>query len=660
MKTLHPLVSLLTALTLGASAQEAPTSTLTTPPPAANSSSWSMIYLPDLDWNEEEIIQIIDLLNELKPNLVVSYSPCSFADKIRSLENKPKVLDKTQRTKDGEKCGVPINPLAAYVDTSTLQIIGKKENQSPHLVWISSTESKHLYHGPRNDEDERDSLAKFQVREQMIKRRGEVVFLIDPELNLSHEQDWLLPRNNVHYEQAPSAVTGLACIRPATLQHEIPAINGIAARIPVLHWIHSGSTGMEWNILPIDKGPAIQHTTYRHTQERESKIAPRVKWLMAPVAGSQVPLWMDHYLNDNPALEAGNTIQRGGMTRLFGWEEYDFQKAPFKLLDAVHHPVPDPKLQLPELPRGAVRSPNNLFSITVGQLGAQGWYPEDSDDGINIYLDDRRTNKSHHLYVSGLYGPWPTAATWFTDRYVITSGVAAPIDDWNDSNAYSTSTKPPTSLYVFDLQAGKSFTTVSYATPKTLRVGPTERIYFPNEPSYVAQNRWKFLWRKVEAGYHIKPQEAPVSIETATTTAKQLATPNLKWKDLGIWPSPETWQLVSEKEKEHSIYPEKKIQNGGHPFLTFTETTPGQRQYRLAISSIDQFHDEHALDEIVAHADLFTTGEEHMRQLNTVERVGENKQCLLLSGTFTKPNSEKGYWMRLLDLSSHRAWSAHW
>ena len=619
-----------------------------------------MVYLPDLDWSETEIKQTIDLLNDLKPTIVVSFSPCPFADQIRSLENAPKVLDKSIRNQVGEICGVPSSPYAAYLDTSTLHSVGNAKNQSPHLVWISSVESKQLYHGPRMNNDERDALTKLQVREQMAKRKGEVVFLIDPELIVPKEEEWLLPRNNVKYEQAPNAMTGLACIRPANLMKDIPAIDGIAARVPVLHWIHSGSNGMEWNIMPIDKGPAIEHSTYRHTEERVSKNTPKVKWLKAPVAKSEVPLWMDQYVNENPALETGNTIQRGGMTRLFKWIENDFRRDSFHLLDADNHPDSNPNIQLPELPRGAVRSPNNLFSITVGQMGEQGWFPVDGDDGTNTYLDDRRVNKSHLIYFSGLYDPWPTAATWFTDRYVITSGVAVPVNDWNDDNAYSNTTAPPTSLYLFDLQTGKSFTTDSYDAPDRNRIGPTERIYFPDELNYETQSRWKFLWSKVEAGYHIEALEAPVSIDVAANTAKLPANANLKWKDLGIWPSPETWELVSKKQSDHGIYPEKKIQNGGHPFLTFTEANPGQRQYKLAISSYIHFEEEYAIKEIFAHADLFTTGDGYMRQIHSVERIADQKQCLLLSGTFTKPDSKKGNWLLLLDLSKHRAWSAHW
>lgn len=621
-----------------------------------------MVYLPEIDWSEPEIKQAIDLLSDLKPSLVVSFSPCPFAEQIRNLPSKPKILDNKQRYQDGEKCGVPSNPLSAYVDTSTLHSIGKTDNQSPHLVWISSALGKSLYHGPRSNEDERGSLTKFQVREQMSKRQGEVVFLIDPELSLPNEKDWLLPRINVQYEQAISTMTGFACIRPDTLMKEIPAIYGIAARVPVLHWIHSGTYGMEWNILPIDKGPAIQHSNYRQTEENNRRAIPKVKWLRAPVASSAVPPWMDHYVNNNPALKTGNTIQRGFMTRIFSWKEYDFSRDPFKLLDTDHHPIPDPKLQLPELPRGAVRSPSNLFSITVGQMGEQGWYPVDGDDGFNTYLDDRRVNKSHLIYFSGLYSPWPTAATWFTDRYVITSGIGTPVDDWTDENAYNSSTEPPTTLYLFDLQTGKSFITASHARPKTRHASPTEKIFFPNELSYEEQARWRFLWSQVEAAYRIKPLDSPISIDVATSTAKLPVKPDLKWKDLGIWPPPETWQLVSEKKIDYSAHTENKIQDGGHPLLTYTEKTPGQRQYRFAISSFQDVHfnEEYALRNIAAHADLFTTGDLHMRQINTVERVGENNECLLLAGTFTKPNTENGNWLLLLDLSKHRAWSSHW
>lgn len=626
-----------------------------------------MVYLPDLDWSDAETKQTVEFLGLLKPDVVVSLSPCPFAEQIRNLPHKPTVLDQTLRETQGVKCGVPSIPQSTYTDTSTLHAGTSSNKNHPSLVWLSTAENKLLYNGPRDDayqNHEQHSLALQQVREQFAKRDGEIVFLIDPSSPIPHENTWFLPRHNVRYEQTETAITGFACIRPDTLQSEIPAIDGIAARVPLLHRIHSGPSGLEWNVLPIDGGPAIQDATYFQNMEKDTLIFPKTKWLKAPTKSTpEVPLWMDDYVNNNPALGTGDTIQRGAMTRRFGWHEFGPSRDPFRLLHANQNIELNPELKLPELPRGAVRSPSNLFHITVGQLDEKGRHSGEGDDGINIYLDDRRDGKSHLLYFQGLYGAWPGTATWLTDRYVITAGTAAPVDEWTDETGHNRSTKAPTSIYLFDLQTGKSFSTDSYADTKDQVSSVTEQIHFPDPSSYETQERWKFLWSKIEAGYRIKPEPAPVSIDTAVTTAKLPTGKDLKWKDLGIWPSPETWKLASGKPDEtYSAYPRPELKKSSDPLLTYTEPTQGKRHYQLAICDTDSiyFDPEITPKSITAHADLFTTGDGHLRQLHTIERIGEQKELLLLAGTYSKPNNEKGNWMLLLNSKSHRAWSAHW
>ncbi len=621
---------------------------------AVTSTPWSLVYLPNIDWSEKEIKDTLAIINDLKPNMVLSLAPCSFADQIRALESKPQVLDSSERSKQGVNCGIPNNPHSAFVDTSTLHSIVAGQQETPSLVWLSSTEAREYQsYGPRRDSRERETLADYQIREQMSKRQGEVIFLLDTDASISDEKSWSVPWNNVLYKQTPTTMTGFTCIRPVTLQTQLPAIDGIAARVPVIHRIHSGPNGMEWAVLPIDGRPAIEHHAYAIPDKKNPSITPQIQCLGAPVAPSDVPLWMDDYVNHNPALETGETVRRGVMSRLFRWQNDIPDRDTFHILHADNHPATDPKLQLPELERGAVRSPNNLFSVTVGQLDKNGFYPEEGDDGINVYLHDRRINKSLHLYFEGLYGAWPSAATWFTDRYLITSGTASPVDDWNDDTAYASSTQMPTTLYLFDFQTGKAFSTHSYNHTQTRSTAPTERIYFPDESSYKTQESWKFLWSTIEAGYGIKPAEAPISIEEAIKAAQLSPNPSLRWNDLGIWPAPETWQLATRNELDLTTGQPKIFKNGGDPFLTYTETSRGQRQYRLAISSVN-------LGEICAYADLFTTGEGYMPQLKSVVRLGDREKFLLLAGSYTKPNSENGSWMLFLDQSQLRAWSAYW
>ncbi len=663
MRTFYRFVFLCIIGNLFVLAQEVPAVDPKTSSIPVKSISWSLVYLPSIEWSETEIADALTIINDLKPNLVLSLTPCTYADQIRKLACKPQLLDRNERSKNGIKSGTPSNPHSRYIDTSTRHSIIEASQETPNLVWLSSEEfNGNGSYGPKVNVRERDALADFQIREQMTHRQGEVIFLLDTDASIADENQWSVPWNHVRYQQAPNSMTGYTCIRPATLQTHIAAIDGIATRVPVIHRIRSGANGMEWEVFPIDGRPAIQHHTIAKSERKINAPSPKVQCLKAPKVPDEVPLWMDEYVNQNPALETGKTIRRGSMSRLFRWNVEDFRRDSFHLLHANHHPVADPTMPLPELERGAVRSPSNRFSITVGQLDGNGWYPCDGDDGINVYLNDRRMNKSHLVYFQGLYGAWPSAATWFTDRYVITSGTAIPVDEYDDETGYEGSNEAPTTLYLLDLQTGKAFSTNSYAPTSARLNAPTERIFFPDASSYETQVTWKFLWQTVEAGYRIKPQEAPISIDQAIKDTQLSSKPNARWKDLGIWPSPETWKMIKKKDQEWDVDPKKIMKNAGDSFLTYTEISQGQRQYRLAISSFSSgdFGGKHTLDRIVASADLFITGEGHMPQLKSVKRFGDSEQLLLLGGIYLKPNSEEGNWILLMDQSQLRAWSAHW
>ena len=56
-----------------------------TAPPAVPKRSWSLVYLPSLDWTETEIKQALALLGQIQPGLVVSLVPCPFAESVRNL-----------------------------------------------------------------------------------------------------------------------------------------------------------------------------------------------------------------------------------------------------------------------------------------------------------------------------------------------------------------------------------------------------------------------------------------------------------------------------------------------------------------------------------------------------------------------------------------------
>jgi hypothetical protein len=632
------------------------------PPPPAPEPSWSLVYLPSLEWTDAEAGQAVELLRQLKPDLVVSMDPCPFAETIRSLECKPALLDQTQRAKSGAACGIPPLPLAAYADTSTLHPIGDSQGAASGLVWLSAGNSKEPFIGPRSGEDELHSLAKLQIRRQFGERQGEVVFLVDASVPTPPEQQWILPVRSARFEQAASEVTGFTCIRPGQLRTEVPAIEGIAPRVPLVHWISSSDDGIIWETLPIDGGPAIQRSVSTYNTPGGGLGGGKIAWLKAPAASLGVPVWMDDYINENPAIGIGENIKRVPWMRRFGWSESGVTRDTFDVLRSSQNPGSGTKPETPELPRGAVRSPGNLFSVTVGQLDAKGMYPEEGDDGINVYLEDHRGNKSRHLYFAGLYSAWPSSATWFTDRYVITSGIGRWLDPPEDSD--SSPRFHPQTIRLFDLLTGRSFEADGIAKAGFTAV-PTERIFFPSG-NYEHEIKWRSLWRAVEAGYQLKPEPAPFPAEEAAAAAKLPKNGTPQWKDLGIWPPPETWQLAPDKDVRSDGTPDKSVVETGDPYLSCTQTGDGQRRYTIAISGYhesDTFWDRPPTEEAVAHAELLVTGGGHLPQLETIRRMGDRNRYLLIAGTYLKPGaqpSEKGKWMLLTDLLRHRTWSAHW
>jgi hypothetical protein len=620
---------------------------------------WSMVFLPDLEWSDTEAKLALRLLDDLKPALVVSLSPCPFADGLRGLPNKPQVLHQAQRVARGVSCGLPDVPHAAHVDTSTLHAFADKDGEGASLVWLSASVSKVPFNGPKRDADEQRALARMQVREQLSKQRGEVVFLIDPEHPVPDEADWQLPREHVRYAQAASAVTGIACIRPDFLLSEVPAIDGFSPRVPVVHWIHSNGETMEWDVLPVDGGPALQHAKDMSTSTLDERLPMKIRRIHAPRAGSEVPLWMDDYVNGNAALGTGDTEPRGAMTRRYAWKPMGVTREPFRVLNADLKPAQpaEPK----ELERGTVRSPRKIFSVTVGQMDERGWYPAGGDDGFNVYLDDRRNHTQRLLHFCGLYDAWPAAATWFTDRYMITCGTGAGAYEWDDENAFQMSTRRPQTMHLFDLQTGKAYVTASHAEAAGPSHTPTERIFFPCGSSYECERRWKMLWEAVEAGYRIQPMEAPMTLAQVAGLLKWPVDAAWGWQDLGVWPRPENWRLVPVARAEDHGLAGVKFQNGGDPFLSYTESGHGQRQYRIAISGWRGMHfdAQQAQAEIYAYAEIFTTGGGRLRRLETIRRVGDQDRLLVLAGTYEKPAGGRAAWLLMIDLLHGRAWSAH-
>ncbi len=679
MKSIIQIIAAGLALVASSWAEETPASPPTAPPVTDPVNSWSLVYLPDLDWTEAEVKETLVLLQHLRPDLVLSVAPCPFAEAIRTLECKPTVIDKTQRANLGEACGLPALPLSSYADNSTFHPFGRAESGPAGLVWLSVEQGASQFNGPASDVGELRAIATMQVRKQLADRKGEVVFLSDSSVPTPAESTWRLPLKGVRYEQAATEVTGFACIRPGSLQGEIPSVEGITKRVPVIHWIHSGADGMEWEVLPTDGGPAIQRSTPASNKPSSVFDRQTVAWTKAPPAPAEVPLWMDDYVNSNPALDTGDTRKQGTMDRRYGWIDHGVPREEFNILRSSDAPLVAGKQKGWDLPRGMIRSPGNLFAIGVGDSDDSGVEPaEGGDDGVNVSLEDLRTDKSILLYYAGLHSAWPSAATWFTDRYVITSGTGCTCDPvvfarnvfdrGGEDDPYLTPQIHAQTIYLFDLQSGKSFFTHSIAPSDNhgRSYAPTERIVFPLESSPINVWSWRTLWKAIEDGYHAKPEPAPFATEAVAELAKLPMEPGLQWKDLGIWPRPEIWQLASETADRDHLNPSEKPLAGGDSYLSYTESSDGQRRYTIAIAGYPdktQFSQKDPVTQVVAHADLFTTGKGCLPQLDTIQRMGDEKRYLALAGTFQKPGNPvagRGRWMLLIDLLHHRSWSAHW
>jgi hypothetical protein len=381
---------------------------------------------------------------------------------------------------------------------------------------------------------------------------------------------------------------------------------------------------------------------------------------------------MDDYINNNPALESGENVSQGTGKRRFGWTDYGVTRDNFQVLRAGDALLAEGKTKAWELPRCMVRSPRNIFALEVYDPADDGLDPSNGgDDGFNVYLKDLREDKSVLLYFACLSCAWPTTATWFTDRYVITSGASInSMDEIDETNLIPRF--HPLTLHLFDLQTGRSFITGSIAEPVNhgRSNAPTERIAFPTNSPAINVWNWRTLWKAIENGYHAKPEPAPFTAEAVAELAKLPLEPGLQWQDLGVWPRPETWQLAPEKDDPYNAIHGEKPVAGGDPYLTYTETADGQRNYTIAIAGYPENSEfgprsgeEEPITQLVAHADLITTGKGSLPQLETIQRMGDNKRYLALAGTYQKPGGQdpgKGKWMLLIDLLHHRAWSAHW
>lgn len=609
--------------------------------------TWSLVYLPSLDWTKKEAEQAVKLLAQVKPDLVVSLASCPFEKAIRTLDGKPAVLDSSKRLKAGKDCDLPPESWSAYAGTSTLHPFGREGGLQGELVWLAAKAVKQPYHGPTAGDEELRSLARRQVRKQFAERHGDVVFLVDSSVPAIPEEEWAWPAENVHYEQRACDVTSVLCIRPETLMRQMDAVPRIAPRMPLVHWIHAENGVLSWEVLPIDGGPAIQRSVSSKTSPRGGN--GKAAWLKGPAPAPGLPGWLDDYINNNHALGCGNNLRPSPGGRRFGWTETGIDRDAFDVLGAIDHAA-EVQTKASDLQRGAVRSPGNLFSVTIGQLDEKGMYPTDGDDGINIYLDSLRGGKSRLLYFAGLYAAWPSAATWFADRYLITSGTG----QWVDPPA-DTDKEPrfrPLTIRVFDLLSGRSFVASGMGRPDNA-VHPTEEIVFPDD-DYPKQEKWRSLWKAVESSYLAAPEQAPMPLGDAAKLASLTVANALSWKDLGVWPPPETWQFMPKPKDQTQTYPPQKVVPTTDPCLTCMQQADGNLQYAINIGEGT---------DLIARAPLLTSGEGGLPRVETVRRTGANNEHLLLAGSYQKPGTSEpgnGKWMLLLDLAHHRAWSVHW
>ncbi len=688
MKTLVRIASFCIALFAGSLALEAatpamPPESIPQPPPpppepsASQPSQWSLVYLPDLDWSAPEIEQAVALIQQLKPELIVSLSPCPFAARLKALAGKPTLLDQSSRHQNGGAAGLPNSPFAAYSDTSTRHEFGTPADARPNLVWLAAEANKKLVNGPRANSTELRALAKQQIRKHLGELSGEVIFLVDPSIPTPPEQSWQLPMQKAYFAQAATAVGCFTCLRPGALQAEIPALDGIAPRLPILHWLHHAAAGMTWEVLPIDGGPAIHHSAPFNSAGPYQPYYS-VARLRAPLPPPAVPRWMDDYVNANPALGVGHSRLPERADRLYHWTEADGPRTPdFPNLRTPAPSAAEGTQEVGKLPHDAVRSPSSDLALLPDQVDERGWHPKDGDDGVQISIADLRVNQSRRLYYAGMHSAWPAAATWFTDRFVLTSGYGCTCDpivsarnEWDaddESSDYLTPQLHSQTIRLFDLLTGSSFATISLAESSDRgQRAFTERIFFPARANTDGGAKWPSLWKAIEAGYHARPEPAPFKPDAVVNLTKQPPVADLQWKDLGIWPPPETWRLAPENDEPAPAYEAPKPVATSDPYLTYTPAWGGGGSYSLAISGFDDdswFEEQETPVNVVAHAEILTTGGGGLPRLATIRRTGEHQRYLVLAGDYQIPNGaadQKRQWLLLVDLLKHRAWTLNW
>ena len=638
--------------------------------------AWSVVYLPPIDWTAGETTQAVTLIRKLKPDVVVSLGPCPFAKQLADASVKPVFLDPSNRRKPGT---APKNPtVATHVDASSVHPVGKS---TANVVWLALEPSNSLNIGPADDGSEAKALAMWRIRKHLAELTGEVIFLVDPSIPVSDENEWVLPHSTTDSRSATSAVNCFACLRPGELQDEIPETFGVSPRVPLIHWIHGGSSSVVWLVLPIDGGPAIDRSPSTVFRRNPNPGTTPMCMVPAPAKPNPVPAWMDDYINGNTSLQCGTSRRQRPNDRIYHWFEAGTPLTPgFPKLGDPGKPAPETKDETGKLPHDAVRSPSGDFALLPGQFDDIGSYPAEGDDGINVMLTDMRIGKTDALYFAGLHEAWPTAATWFTDRFVLTSGfgctcdpVVSASDTWDASGIsgrFLTPQLAAQTVRLFDFQTHRSYITHSLGNgPDRGTASFTERIAFPGN-NLRDPSPWKALWNAVRSVYQAKPEDAPFTPGAVAETVKMPLEGTPQWRDLGIWPPPDTWELIdagnTNPEIQHPSFRYMPVQmETEDPYLLRTEPIEGNTTYSIRIIGSHEgsrFMDSEKLADVVAKAPILTTGRGCLPRLDTIHRMGEDRRFLILAGTYQTPGgdaSDRRIWILLTDLASHRTWSLH-
>lgn len=643
----------------------------TKPPSPQETSSadpeWTLAVLPLTEYGPDEMELAIKWVARLKPDAIVLPAESYLLDPLLDTQPHPRILS-IDRSPTANPDKLTSNPAEPPGENPSAHAIRRAGGTPATIIEFtkrgtSPRSSQSVAGGTKSMEEQRTSAIR-RIQEVSATTAGDVVIFRNQTLPPMGEHGFRIP---VDGQFGTSLARRAVMIANPNLPTELPGRPGISGRLLLMHLITGRPGGIDWDVLPIDGSPAIWHASTAESAAPDGKSIPL---LTGPPPFRQVPLWMDEYVTGNPSLLPWLPHPRVPVA-----------VAPLEWSEGSGCPRGFPKLEDDEtgnfedfgfspLPHDAVRSPTLRLVFLPCRYDETGAIETDGDDGMNTYLGDLRSGEAGNLYFAGLHGAWPEAATWFTDRYLLVSGIAPPAyqvygGQPDPGEEDSPENQPHVEVRLFDLKTGVSHSSRVSAAPAAHEPTFTEKICLPPNPDQPNEDPrsspWRVLWDAVQADLEPRVQTAPLGVSEAASQTGQTPPDAVSWTSLGPWPPAETWQLVRTKEGSKPRPPGDVTPDS---LVTSRPGPHGGRIYTLAIRTFADHYDKFTEEPPpVAYADILTTGGGYMPRLSAIRRMGDGGGLLLLAGNAPSPGpppQADKQWMMLIDNHRHHAWRLDW